>query len=154
MKRFLRRSAMVLACALLAGSTRVVAANYQLEGVGVPVGLCNGIGSDFTIRMDGSLVGCWYTSIADAKLSPSGAYHESGSETFVGCLWVDGQNQGCGTFDTSYDFHAKFTPAFQEINGRCQHIIVSGTGVFADGRVDFKDDVVNGVFYYHGHIAS
>jgi hypothetical protein len=43
-----------------------------------------------------------------------------------------------------------------EVNGRCQHPIAagSGTGGFAGatGRLDFKDDVDNAVFYYRGHV--
>jgi hypothetical protein len=43
-----------------------------------------------------------------------------------------------------------------EIFGRCQHPLVAGTGsgVFAGatGRLDFKDEVETGIFYYRGHV--
>ena len=45
---------------------------------------------------------------------------------------------------------------YEQIFGRCQHPIVSGsgTGVFegVEGRLDFNDDVSTGIFYYKGHL--
>ena len=44
-----------------------------------------------------------------------------------------------------------------EVKGRCQHPIItgSGTGGFAGatGRLDFKDQVSTGRFFYRGHIT-
>jgi hypothetical protein len=64
-----------------------------------------------------------------------------------------------GTFATNYRFEAKYDPDTLtgiEVKGRRQHPIAagSGTGGFAGatGRLDFKDDVDNAVFYYRGHI--
>ena len=43
-----------------------------------------------------------------------------------------------------------------ELHGRCQHPLVegSGTGGFAGatGRLDFKDEVATGLYFYRGHI--
>ena len=146
--------AVLLAASLLMTPIGVVqAANTQLSGQGVQVGSCGGRSSDFTIEMSGSLQGCWYTTILDSTLTPSGTYHESGTEVFVGCL-RDGSRIRCGTFDTTYNFNGKFDENFAEIFGRCEHKIVSGTGPFSGGgRIDFKDDVANTIFDYRGHIA-
>jgi hypothetical protein len=109
------------------------------------------------IVMSGSLEGCWYTKILTAKLTPGGAYNESGEELFVGS--VNGGPEG--SFTTTYKFHAKLdTVTGLEIKGRCQHKIVagSGTGGFlgASGRVDFKD-IIDGAtvtYEYRGHIKG
>ena len=49
-----------------------------------------------------------------------------------------------------------FASSGAEIRGRCEHpfVVGSGTGGFkgATGRVDMKDDVVNGVALFRGHI--
>ena len=108
--------------------------------------------------MSGSLEGCWYTLVLVSKDngSPSGVYQERGVEIFVGTL-DDGP---AGTFESTYRFSSKWDPDVStgsEVHGRCQHPLVagSGTGSFlgATGRVDFKDDVDTGIFYYRGHIA-
>jgi hypothetical protein len=111
--------------------------------------------TDFALDVSGDLDGCWYVAVDDARyIEGSGVYLETGRERFVGCL--DGD--GCGTFDTTYRFEAKFTDVdlTEEIHGRCQHPITAGTGTdgFAGvtGRVDFKDDVDAGIFYYRGHL--
>ena len=106
------------------------------------------------IEMSGGLVGCWYTAEPErSKLNPSGTYQEKGTELFVGCL----NGSTCGTFETTYTFTAKYThdTFAQEIHGRCHHPIVGGTGGFAGatGVILFKDDVVNFVFNYRGHIS-
>jgi hypothetical protein len=107
--------------------------------------------------MTGSLVGCWYTNIEATKDNgaTSGVYIESGEEIFVGSL-NDGPK---GTFGTTHQFESKWDPDVStgsEVHGRCQHPIVagSGTGGFegATGRVDFKDQVTTGQFFYRGHI--
>ena len=84
-------------------------------------------------------------------------YIESGKEIFVGSL-----NGGPdGTFSTTYKFESKWDPDVStgsEVDGRCQHPIVegSGTGGFdgATGRADFKDEVTTGQFFYRGHMSS
>jgi len=162
----------VVAGALLTGAVLVswagasVAAgpaNTQISGVGTYDGTSAEPGacptttfSLFTIKMEGSLEGCWYTPEFEVvQETPSGIYQERGAEKFVGCLNSVSGLVGCGSFETTYKFTAKFGPD-GEIHGRCQHPIVagSGTGVFegATGRVDFKDDVVNECFNYRGHI--
>jgi hypothetical protein len=115
---------------------------------------------DFTtyppLVMTGDLEGCWYTRV-DAfrdNGAPSGVYMESGQEVFVGTL--NGEEEGI--FVTSYRFESKWTPDVStgsEVHGRCQHPLVAGTGDFAGatGRVDFKDDVTTGLYYYRGHIT-
>ena len=141
------------------------AATNQISGVAVfdkPPGVCPPppvpVGyRDFTQVMTGSLEGCWYTHILTThdNGAPSGVYIESGEEIFVGSL-----NGGPdGTFTTTYQFESKWDPDVKtgsEVHGRCQHPIVagSGTGGFegATGRVDFKDHVTTGEFFYRGHI--
>jgi hypothetical protein len=109
-----------------------------------------GAGSDFAAVLTGDLEGCLYIFVESAKCSPSGAYQETGTETFVG------QD---GTFRTNYRFEAKFQDCANlavEIHGRCQHPIIagSGTGLFegVTGRIDFKDDIEAGNFPYRGHL--
>jgi hypothetical protein len=133
------------------------AAMDQISGVGVLAGEgeCTsppGTFTEYTLVMSGELVGCLYTDILTAETKPSGVYLETGVETFVGSV-----NGGLpGTFTTTYKFEAKFAPDGSEIHGRCQHPIVdgSGTGGFegASGRINFKDDVETGEFFYKGHI--
>lgn len=130
----------------------------QIGGEAIPVAECgeNGPPSDFTFVMTGSLVGCWYTTEYHAvQETPSGIYQERGAELFVGCLVVDEIEVACGSFETTYKFTAKFGPE-GEIHGRCQHPIVGGSGtggfVGATGRVDFKDNVATGQFFYRGHV--
>lgn len=83
-------------------------------------------------------------------------YLETGEEVFVGSL--DGGSEG--TFATTYTFESTWipdVPTGSEVHGRCQHPIVagSGTGGFegATGRVDFKDEVTTGQYFYRGHIT-
>jgi hypothetical protein len=68
-----------------------------------------------------------------------------------------------GSFITSFQITAKWNvPLYTEqYHGRCQHPILegSGTGGFTDaeGRLDFKDTVVDGVatnYPYRGHIKA
>jgi len=105
--------------------------------------------------MTGDLNGCWYTDSFTGQSRPSGTYQETGTETFIGCL---AGGTTCGTFGTTYQFHAKFAPDGSEIFGRCQHPIVSGSGTEGlkgvSGRVDFKDDVDAGLFNYRGHLKG
>lgn len=113
----------------------------------------------YALDLEGDLEGIWYIYPSTSACSPSGTYRESGTELFVGTY-----NGVEGTFETSYNFSAKFegcgedgmTPTGAEIFGRCQHPIIkgSGTGVFAGvtGRLDFKDDIENANFPYRGHL--
>jgi hypothetical protein len=148
---------------LIALSAPANAATNQISGVAVfdTTGECSSPPTgyeDFTQVMTGSLAGCWYTNIETQKDNgaPSGVYIESGKEIFVGSL-----NGGPeGTFSTTYKFESKWDPDVStgsEVHGRCQHPIVagSGTGGFegATGRVDFKDEVTTGKFFYRGHIT-
>lgn len=133
----------------------------QISGSAVPAGddTCTDAPSgftDFALDLSGDLDGCWYVAVDDARyIDGSGVYLETGRERFVGCMGIV-----CGTFDTTYRFTAKFADPelTQEIHGRCQHPITDGTGTdgFAGitGRVDFKDDVDTGIFYYRGHLRG
>ena len=86
---------------------------------------------------------------------PSGIYIETGRELVVASL-----NGVPGTFETTYRFESRWDPDVStgaEVKGRCQHPITvgSGTGVFAGatGRLDFKDEVTTGLYFYRGHIT-
>jgi hypothetical protein len=150
---------------VMALSAPASAANTQISGVGVadtagacappPAGYADF--TDYTLVMTGNLEGCWYTKIDTATDhgAPSGVYHETGREVFVGSL-----NGGpIGTFATNYKFESKWDPDITtgaELKGRCQHPIATGSGAGgfagATGRVDFKDEVSTGRFLYRGHI--
>ena len=113
-----------------------------------------GAGSAYALKLSGDLTGCHYVFAVSSRCSPSGAYKESGYEIFVGQLkGVD------GSFRTSYIFEAKYADCQTlaiELFGRCQHPLVAGSGVGAfvgtTGRLDFKDEVETGIFYYRGHL--
>jgi hypothetical protein len=119
-----------------------------------------GAGANYALVMTGDLVGCLYTFVDETtQSSPSGTYRETGTETFVGSYMGEPVGEP-GTFETTYRFEAKYEdvgpPPTGEIFGRCQHPIVegSGTGGFegVSGRLDFKDDVETGEFFYRGHL--
>ena len=150
---------------LVALSAPASATTTQVSGVGVfdaagecgppPAGYADF--TDFTMVMTGDLDGCWYTMIVTSTDhgAPSGIYHETGEEVFVGSL----NGSPVGTFATTYKFESKWDPDVStgsEVRGRCQHPIVtgSGSGGFdgATGRVDFKDEVSTGEFLYRGPI--
>lgn len=139
------------------------AATTQISGVGVfdAAGECDPppLGyedfDDFTMVITGDLDGCWYTRVESGESKLSGVYLETGEEVFVGSL-----NGGPeGTFATTYKFESKWDPDVftgTEVHGRCQHPLVAGTGTGgfagATGRVDFKDEVTTGQYFYRGHI--
>ena len=111
-----------------------------------------GVGPDFALLLTGDLEGCLYTFVQTWQCTPGGMYIETGEEIFVA-------DDGEGTFSTTYRFEAKYENCEAlsgQVNGRCQHPIVagSGTGKFygVKGRLDFKDDVVNGIVEYRGHL--
>jgi hypothetical protein len=107
--------------------------------------------TDFTLAFGGDLQGCWYTLIDEAGARPSGTYRERGREVFIGTYLGE-----AGTFQTTYQFEGKFDESGAEVHGRCQHRITaeSGTGVFegVSGRIDIKDDVETGCYFYRGHL--
>jgi len=155
-------------CTLIALAASVYFAPFQARAVGATQisgigyfaasGECTdpeGQGADYALTMTGAFSGCHYVFIKSARCSPGGAYFEAGTETFVGTYHGE-----FGTFGTNYVFTAKYRDCpnqVGEINGRCQHPIVdgSGTGIFADvtGRFDMKDDVEAGNFPYRGHLS-
>jgi hypothetical protein len=112
--------------------------------------------------MAGSLIGRWYTdTVKLITITPNGVIHTTGTEHYVGCLDI-GPHQDCtpadptGTLALTYRFEAKLDLSTDnEIRGRCQHKIMSGTGGFdgAAGRIDFKDNVTNGTSTYRGHVT-
>jgi hypothetical protein len=149
----------LIGAALMVPSAALAGGATQISGIGFPtvVGECSdpqGQSSDFAVRMTGDLVGCLYTYVETAECSPSGTYHETGRETFVGLY-----NGEAGSFRTTYRFTAKYQDCphlTEEIIGRCEHPITagSGEGVFAgvSGRLDFKDEIEAGNFPYRGHL--
>jgi hypothetical protein len=110
--------------------------------------------------MAGSLIGCWFTdAFTWGPTSPSGILHATGAEHFVGCLDIKqegrcAEGDPAGTLALSARFEFKVVNN-QEIWGRCQHQILSGTGDFvgATGEIDFKDSVPNGTSSYRGRIT-
>ncbi len=121
----------------------------------------------FTVELEGDLVGCLYTLPEWGKVTNSNTYQERGREVIEACLDLGGDG-GCdpgdpyGMFETKYHFTSKWAGApFEsaQINGRCQHPIVTGSGTDdfsgATGRLDFKDNIVDGLavdFDWKGHI--
>ncbi len=113
----------------------------------------------FAQPMAGSLIGCWFTDVFNyGPTSPGGILHATGAEHFVGCLDIrqEGHCAGddpAGTLALSARFEFKVVNN-QEIWGRCQHQILSGTGAFqgAAGEIDFRDNVTNGTSSYRGWI--
>ena len=110
-------------------------------------------GADYTLVMTGDLVGCVYGFITEARFhESSGTYHEIADEVFVGTY-----SGRTGTFGMTENFSAKYDlTTGAELFGRCQHPIVKDSGkegfVGVSGRLDFKDDVVNVLFPYRGHL--
>jgi len=112
---------------------------------------------DYPVIVSGDLEGCWYTDVEEARHlgSPSGLYFEAGREVFVG--EISGR---AGTFSTTYRYEGKWDPDFPtgtEIWGRCQHLIVpgSGTGGLRDvtGHIVRTDIATDGtVALYRGFV--
>ena len=116
MGRWLRAatvSAVVVATALVVLVATATAGTTQVSGPSMyadctppaSAGTAPSDTGDYPVlNLDGSLDGCWYTYISEAKGNPSGTYQETGTELFVGCL--DGTT--CGRFTTTYMFTGKF----------------------------------------------
>ena len=140
--------------ALAEGATQISGVGfYDVDFTDVTCDDPEGAGADYALVMTGDLEeGCLYAFVETQESSPSGTYRETGTELFVA-------SDGSGTFETTYRFEAKYEDVDNlagEIFGRCQHPIVegSGTGIFegVSGRLDFKDDVETGEFFYRGHL--
>jgi hypothetical protein len=160
MKRFGYLSVLIVTLlALIVPSSALAAGATQFSGIAYwdVNGQCHDLeGFSYVVVLTGDLQGCHYTFVETATCSPSGAYNETGHEVFVGTY-----NGQAGTFGTTYRFTAKYNNCtdFLELQGRCQHPIVagSGTGVFEGmtGRLDMWDNTVAGValdFSYMGHL--
>ncbi len=121
---------------------------------------------DYILAMpegSGSLVGCIYGVVEEFTFNAGGQYLERSSETFVGCF-----EDRCGSFKLDATITSRWVNGEpfvgDQVNGRCQHKIVrgSGTGDFegVDGRLDFKDilerdadgNLVAISFDYKGHL--
>ena len=142
-----------------AGTAQVSGSGYYDDAAGTECGVPPaGFDSYPGLVLTGDLEGCLYTDVLTSKFheAPSGIYIETGRELVVASL-----NGGpVGTFKTAYRFESKWDPDAAtgvEVKGRCQHPLVagSGTGAFAGatGRLDFKDEVSTGLFFYRGHIT-
>jgi hypothetical protein len=113
--------------------------------------------------MAGSLIGCWFTDVFTwGPTSPGGILHATGAEHFVGCLDVkregrctEGDPAGTLALSARFEFKVTNSQPPEEIWGRCQHQILSGTGAFdgASGEIDFMDNVTNGTSNYRGRIT-
>ena len=134
-----------------------------VQGTQTPVtsGLCFNALVVGSYAMSGGLVGCWYTdTIVLTGLHTSGTVQLSGTEHFVGCLDLNGDGtcgaaDPAGTFSTTFTFTGKYDASGNEIHGRCNHPIVSGTAAFAGatGVINFTDDVTTGDASYTGPIS-
>jgi hypothetical protein len=142
-----------------AGTTQVSGSGYYDDAAGTECGVPPaGFDSYPGLVLSGDLEGCLYTDVLTSRFheAPSGIYIETGRELVVASL--DGGP--VGTFETTYRFESKWDPDAAtgvEVRGRCQHPLAagSGTGAFAGatGRLDFKDEVSTGLFFYRGHIT-
>ncbi len=160
MKRFIYLPVMiVLLLALILPSSALAAGATTFSGIATwpSEGQCTDLdGFSYVVVMTGDLQGCHYTFVDTATCSPGGAYNETGHEMFIGTY-----NGQPGTFETTYRFTAKYNNCtdFKELQGRCQHPLVdgSGTGVFEGmtGRLDMRDHNEAGVplyFPYRGYL--
>jgi hypothetical protein len=150
---------------LTASASPASAGTTQVSGTAEYAAGCStaGIPGNFLdyppLVMHGSLEGCWYTDVLNAKDNgtPSGIYLETGQELFIGTV-----NGITGSFTTTYKFESKWDPSFSvpnavEVKGRCQHPIASGSGGLAGvtGHINFKDIVTNTptTYTYKGHLS-
>ena len=141
-----------------AGTTQISGSGYYDDAAGTECGAPPaGFDSYPGLVLSGDLEGCLFTDVLGSRFheAPSGIYIETGRELIVASL----NGAPMATFETTYRFESKWDPDAAtgvEVKGRCQHPIAkgSGTGVFtgATGRLDFKDEVSTGRFFYRGHI--
>jgi len=122
--------------------------------------------ADYILAMpegSGSLTGCIYGIRLDVSFTSGGQLFQRTSETFIGCF-----EDRCGSFELDATITSRWVngppPEGDQVNGRCQHKIVrgSGTGDFAgvSGRLDFKDiierdadgNLLGVTFDYKGHL--
>lgn len=150
---------LVMAAITVASAAPVGAATTRVTGLQVPdVGNACPETSIGTFTMEGGLIGCWYTDeFSTVREHPSGTVQITGTEHFVGCLdyGLDGSCVGdpAGTLTFSFQFSGMYDlVTFSEIRGRCEHLVVSGTGGFAGGVITFKDDVSTGIASYSGTV--
>ena len=142
-----------------AGTTQISGSGYYDDATGTECGTPPaGFDSYPGLVLSGDLEGCLYADVLGFKFheAPSGIYIETGRELIVASL----NGAPTAAFETTYRFESKWDPdaaSGVEVKGRCQHPLAagSGTGVFtgATGRLDFKDEVSTGLFYYRGHIT-
>lgn len=120
---------------------------------------------DYVLAMpegSGSLSGCLYGNRLSERFNSGGQLQVNATETFVGCF-----AERCGSFQLEAVITNRWDglPGVgNQINGRCQHKVVSesGTGDFVgvEGRLDFKDiletdidgTVTRLTFDYKGHL--
>ena len=141
------------------GTLRISGSGYYDDAAGTECGVPPAEFSSYPgLVLSGDLVGCLFTDVQGAKFheAPSGIYIETGRELVVASL--NGAPEA--SFETTYRFESKWDPdaaSGVEVMGRCQHPLTAGSGtdVFmgATGRLDFKDEVSTGLFYYRGHIT-
>jgi hypothetical protein len=116
----------------------------------------NGQVPDYALNLTGDLQGCHYVFVETFTCTSGGTYIETGTEMYVG----SGAAGDEGTFETTYRFTGLYEDCPNltgQINGRCQHPIIAGSGTddFEDvtGRLDFNDDVEAGNAPYKGHLS-
>lgn len=142
-----------------AGTTQISGSGYYDDAAGTECGVPPAPFDSYPgLVLSGDLEGCLYTDVRGSKFhgAPSGIYIETGRELIVASL----NGAAPATFQTTYRFESKWDPDAAtgvEVHGRCQHPLAagSGTGIFtgATGRLDFKDEVSTGLFFYRGHIT-
>jgi hypothetical protein len=149
----------LVAPANAAGTTQISGSGYYDDAAGTECGPPPAPFDDYPgLILTGSLDGCLFTDrlTATDHGAPSGIYRETGRELIVASM-----NGGpVGTFTTTYKFESKWSPDVStgvEVKGRCQHPLVKGSGTEgfagATGRLDFKDEVSTGLYFYRGHIT-
>ncbi len=128
----------LLASTALAFATAAGAATEQFDGTATL-----GVASDgFVYEMSGGLVGEWFIPFAtfDCMGQPK-TYQCTGADTFSGFLDRNGNTvQDAGEPGGTLELVFQLSHAASG-NGRCHHVIESGTGDFAGatGQVTFKD---------------
>lgn len=164
MRRLLLVLVLAVAAFGVAGPAQASSGATVVKGLQSPdtAAACPAVpGTLATYTMSGGLIGCWYIdTFVEESAQPSGTARFSGTETFTGCIDLNGDEQCAaeenGTFHTTFTFTAKFSPVtFAELHGRCHHPIVSGDGVFANARgvINFQDNVNDGTADYTGPVS-